>query len=184
MSSRALEQGAGRTVIVPGGGPFADMRPPRAAADRLRRRTPRTAWRSLPWRRSARRSRASPLPSTPAAETAPRSGARSPTARVPVWLPLDLLDGHAEVPESWDMTSDSLAGWLAGKLDAARLIFLKRTTPPSTDAADLAAAGVLDPLTPRFLATIERHEAWLCGPRDLARARRGPCRGDGDRPPH
>jgi dihydroneopterin aldolase len=88
--------------------------------------------------------------------------------KVPVWLPLDLLDGRADVPESWEMTSDSLAAWLAGRLAASRVIFVKRKAPAAPAIAGLVSAGVLDPLTPRFLAE-SGAEAWLCGPHHLAR---------------
>lgn len=83
----------------------------------------------------------------------------------PVWLPLDLLDGHPEIPETWAMTSDSLGAWLAEQLPADRLIFLKRVTVRSAALADLVGAGVLDPLVPRFFGN--GVEPWLCGPRDL-----------------
>ena len=86
----------------------------------------------------------------------------------PVWLPLDLLEGRRDVPETWDMTSDGLAAWLAGQLSAPRLIFLKRILPKLQRLPDLVAGGLLDPLTPRFLAQ-SNVEAWICGPRDLAR---------------
>ena len=66
------------------------------------------------------------------------------------------------------MTSDSLAAWLAGRLSASRLIFLKRAAPRALGMAELVAAGVLDPLVPRFLAG-RGAEAWLCGPRHIAK---------------
>src|SRR5260370_32998581 len=46
--------------------------------------------------------------------------------QVPVWLPTPMALGAAEIPPSWDVTSDSLAAWLAGKSGAARLV---RVTP-------------------------------------------------------
>lgn len=85
---------------------------------------------------------------------------------VPVWLPLDLLEGNPEVPETWDMTSDSLAAWLARRLDASRLIFLKRGAAHSAALADLVREGILDPLAPRLLAGGE-FEIWLCGARHI-----------------
>ena len=63
------------------------------------------------------------------------------------------------------MTSDSLAAWLAGRLSASRLIFLKRAVPANSAVSGLVAAGVLDPLAPRFLADA-KVEAWICGPRN------------------
>jgi len=163
---RAVEQGAGRVVIVPGGGPFADT---------VRREQPHIRYDDRAAHRMALLAMAAfgtALASlSPALTTAPDRAAIRRALRqglVPVWLPFDLLDGHAEVQESWDMTSDGLACWLAGKLSAARLIFLKRKASRLSAVADLAAAGLLDPMTPELLkrSTIP---GWLCVPRDLAR---------------
>ena len=48
--------------------------------------------------------------------------------RTPVWLPSTC--GHPGVRQSlpsWDVTSDSLAAWLAGKLGADALLLIKQT---------------------------------------------------------
>lgn len=162
----ALEQGGGRVVIVPGGGPFADT---------VRREQPRIGFDDHAAHRMALLAMAAfgmALASlSPALSVArDRAAIRNALRRdlVPVWLPLDLLDGHPEIPESWDMTSDALACWLAGRLSAARLIFLKRRARRLSAASDLAAAGLLDPMTPELLNKT-RVAAWLCGPRDLPR---------------
>jgi dihydroneopterin aldolase len=162
----ALEQGGGRTVIVPGGGPFADtVRSEQARIgfdDRAAHRMALLAMASFGSMLASFSNSLKPAESVTAIKRALRSGA------TPVWLAFDLLDGHDDVPESWAMTSDSLAAWLAGRLAAPRLIFLKRAAPKSTVLSDLVAAGVLDPLVPRFLARAKA-EAWICGPRDLSR---------------
>jgi dihydroneopterin aldolase len=161
-------------VIVPGGGPFADS---------VRREQKRIGFDDQAAHRMALLAMAafgtmlasfSPA-LRPAATLAAIKRALAEGA-VPVWLPLDLLDGDADVPASWEMTSDSLAAWLAGRLKASRLIFLKRATPAAMKAADLVAAGVLDPLAPRFLEATKA-EAWLCRPRDIARL--GPALAEG-----
>jgi dihydroneopterin aldolase len=162
----ALEQGAGHTVVVPGGGPFADV---------VRSEQPRIGYDDQAAHRMALLAMAafgtalaslSPTLTTAADRAAIKRALRR--YLVPVWLPLDLLDGHAEIPETWDMTSDAIACWLAGELSAARLVFLKRRAPRLSAAADLAAAGLLDPLTPQLLRRAGV-AAWLCSPRDLDR---------------
>jgi dihydroneopterin aldolase len=163
----SLEKGAGRAVVVPGGGPFADA---------VRREEKRIGFDDRAAHRMALLAMAefgTALASlSPRLETAPNRAAiqRALAAgRTPVWLPLDLLEGQADVPESWEMTSDSLALWLSARLKAERIIFLKRARLPRSAAiAELVAAGVLDPLAPRFLAGTSA-AAWLCGPRQLAR---------------
>lgn len=42
-----------------------------------------------------------------------------------LWLPIDLIEDHSEIPASWDFTSDSIALWLAIKLAAQRLVIVK-----------------------------------------------------------
>jgi dihydroneopterin aldolase len=159
----ALEQGAGRTVIVPGGGPFADC--VRREQGRLRfddqaaHHMALLAMAEFGYALASLSEALVPTASIAALHSALAGGA------VPVWLPLDLLDGRVDVPERWDMTSDSLAAWLADQL-AARLIFVKRAVPRSIAIADLVSKGVLDPLVPAFLARAAV-EAWLCGARDI-----------------
>ena len=46
--------------------------------------------------------------------------------RVPVLLPYDLLYQSDAIPSSWDVTSDSIAAWVAGLAAAQQLILLKR----------------------------------------------------------
>ncbi len=162
----ALERGAGRTVVVPGGGPFADT---------VRREQPRIGFDDRAAHRMALLAMAefgyalaSLSPALrPAADNAAIKSALADRA-VPVWLPLDLLEGRPDIPEIWDMTSDSLAAWLAGDLGASRIIFLKRKTPKVASASGLVAAGVLDPLVPQFAARMKA-AAWLCTPSQIGR---------------
>lgn len=160
----ALEPGRGRTVVVPGGGPFADA---------VRREQPRIGCDDIAAHKMALLAMAQ-LGTALAGLSLVLATAQSLAAirralaadRVPVWLPLDIFDGHPDVPESWDMTSDSLSVWLARRLGAARLIVLKHGSPKSMVASDLASEGVVDPLLPRFLAA-SGVEAFLCGPRQI-----------------
>ena len=62
-----------------------------------------------------------------------------------VWLPDKQLLSESGLNHSWDITSDSLALWLANKLAAEQLIIVKhcQTTPyPSID--ELSKQGILD----------------------------------------
>lgn len=58
-----------------------------------------------------------------------------------VWSPdIDILN-RAGVPNSWDVTSDSLSAWLAAELDAGKLILVK--------SADIPLSATLDELIDR-----------------------------------
>src|SRR5260370_40673337 len=74
--------------------------------------------------------------------------------QVPVWLPTPMALGAAEIPPSWDVTSDSLAAWLAGKIGAERLVLVKQVEPASGTArvADLAERGIVDRAFAKFHA--------------------------------
>jgi aspartokinase-like uncharacterized kinase len=73
--------------------------------------------------------------------------------RVPVWDPSALKSGHPEIPESWEVTSDSLALWLATRLDARTCLLVKSVDPPpGAGPADLARAGLVDAAFPDFAA--------------------------------
>jgi aspartokinase-like uncharacterized kinase len=52
--------------------------------------------------------------------------------RAIVWLPSKMVLADESIPQSWDVTSDSLAAWLAQKLDAQHLILLKSEKPDGT----------------------------------------------------
>jgi aspartokinase-like uncharacterized kinase len=163
----SIGEGGGRAVVVPGGGPFADH--VRAEQQRIGyddRAAHRMALLAMAQFGTAVASLSDRLIPATGVEPIRRALAER---RVPVWLPLDILDGAPGVTESWDMTSDSLAAWLAARLSAERLIFLKRAPAPrSMVVADLVSDGILDPLAPKILADGEV-AAWLCGPRDLGR---------------
>lgn len=73
------------------------------------------------------------------------------TGRPVIWSPdLRELD-RAGIAASWDITSDSLAAWLAGTLGAEALILVK-SAEIAKDAVigELAVAGLVDPAFPRF----------------------------------
>jgi dihydroneopterin aldolase len=84
---------------------------------------------------------------------------------VPVWSPADMVRGAKDIPWSWDVTSDSLAAWLAGRLGAKRVLLVKHADLPAGPlrATDLVADGFLDPAFPRFLRA-SGAEASIAGP--------------------
>ena len=46
-----------------------------------------------------------------------------------VWLPSQMVLADDSIPQSWDVTSDSLAAWLAEKLNAQQLVLVKSDKP-------------------------------------------------------
>ena len=65
--------------------------------------------------------------------------------QVVVWSPLATELDAAGVPASWDVTSDSLAAWLAIQLSAIRLILVKSAQIPVDPTLEqLVTLGVID----------------------------------------
>ena len=76
-------------------------------------------------------------------------------AAVPVWLPGKLLAGQPDIPASWQVTSDSLALWFAGEINAEALVLVKSASNKTSDAGQLVASGYLDEFFPQMLAKTE-----------------------------
>lgn len=137
-------------AIVPGGGPFADaVRTAQSALgfdDALAHRLALDAMGRMAevfCSLEPRLTRAASL------ETVADALARG---RSVVWDPAALKAGCPGIPESWEVTSDSLALWLATRLGAGRCIVEKSAPVPAADAAALAAMGLVDAAFPRFAA--------------------------------
>ncbi|WP_253399454.1 uridylate kinase [Methylorubrum extorquens] len=85
-----------------------------------------------------------------------------------IWDPIALKAGHADIAESWDVTSDSLALWLAGMLGVERCILVKSANLTSqTDPAALARASLVDAAFPRFAAAFPGAIV-IRGPEDIS----------------
>lgn len=85
---------------------------------------------------------------------------------IPVWAPARMASADANIPESWDMTSDSLSVWLAARLGALRLVVVKSCPVPESmraDAAGLAAAGIVDGCFPKAVAECDCDWIVVCG---------------------
>ncbi|MCJ2053128.1 uridylate kinase [Methylobacterium sp. J-070] len=90
----------------------------------------------------------------------PWAGTASATAHV--WNPRLLRAGHRDIPETWDVTSDSLALWLAARMAAERCVLVKSADAPAgRDAVALARSGLVDAAFPAFAARYGgRIEIW------------------------
>jgi 5-(aminomethyl)-3-furanmethanol phosphate kinase len=69
------------------------------------------------------------------------------TAVLDAWAFLQTEEGRsgdARLPQTWDVTSDSIALWTAVRWPAARLILAKSCSPSSTSVRELVAGGSID----------------------------------------
>jgi 5-(aminomethyl)-3-furanmethanol phosphate kinase len=142
---------AGHVVLVPGGGPFADaVRDAQGKIGFDDRTAHHMALLAMDQYGCALASLAKNL--TRAVSTAAIRKALD-RGNIPVWAPTEMVLAAGDIPASWDVTSDSLAAWLAGKLGAACLLLVKRMRPagPCVRATDLVKQGAIDAKFPEFL---------------------------------
>ncbi len=161
----ALAACAGRVVIVPGGGPFADA--VRAAQPRMGFDDGAAHHMALLAMEQYGRALIglncllSPADSADAIRRGLAAG------RVPVWMPARMVLGAIDIAPSWDVTSDSMAAWLAGRFGAGRLLLVKHAELRSGEVRveELAASGIVDNEFARQLR-MNKIAAFILGPSD------------------
>jgi aspartokinase-like uncharacterized kinase len=153
-----------RVLIVPGGGPFADV---------VRDITLRPSDEAAHWMATLGMDQhayliADRLDTAAVVETPPTIAAAIEGGQLPVLAPFRWLSRVDPLPHSWDVTSDSIAAWVAGELSAQLLVLVKppgatgdrlvdgyfqRALPPGADvrivSADTLAPSHLAPSHPR-----------------------------------
>lgn len=144
------------SALVPGGGPFADaVRDTQRRLgfdDRLAHRLALDAMTAM----AEVIQTIEPRLALASSVTELRASLRED--RPSVWAPRDLRAGHLAIRESWDVTSDSLALWLAAELGAARCILFKSADAPADAEADsLTRSGFVDAAFPGFAAKFAGH---------------------------
>jgi 5-(aminomethyl)-3-furanmethanol phosphate kinase len=83
---------------------------------------------------------------------------------IPILAPRLILDriersGQVGPPASWDVTSDTIAAWMALHIGADRLILLKSTPLPSAATrVEAARLGLVDPMLPIVAGPLARVE--------------------------
>jgi aspartokinase-like uncharacterized kinase len=155
-------------IVVPGGAGFADA--VRDADRRLRLRAPTSHRMAILGMEQFGWLLSDLIPGAVRCADLSRVGAGRTTVLLPAALPLDAL------PASWDVTSDSIAAWVADRVGAGRLVLVKGADglyadwPPRGEplarltVAELAAlrAGGVDSYLPTLLEGA-RFETWVIG---------------------
>jgi aspartokinase-like uncharacterized kinase len=155
--------GAGRAVVVPGGGAFADAV---RAAQQRHGFSDRAAHRmALLAMEQYAEMLADMAPALRPAESAAAIAACLGEEGIALWLPRLMVMADPAIAESWVVTSDSLAAWLAHRLGAARLILVKSAAAPMSAPTppELASLGLVDPAFPVY-AEQAPFELVYCGP--------------------
>lgn len=142
--------GAGRVVVVPGGGRFADQA-----------RAAQAHWKFddlhahnmavLGMTQMAQLFHAL-QPQLQLAGSVAQVRTVLAARGVPLWQLLDLLRESPDELTNWDTTSDSLAAWLALQLGAQRLWLVKScVVPADMDVQALADGGIVDRALPGWM---------------------------------
>ena len=125
-----------RLLVVPGGGPFAD------AVRAFERREPLSAdaahWMAILGMDQYAHVLAERITGAALVEEPGALGTILPGAGVAVLAPYRWLRAADVLPHTWGATSDSVAAFVAGALDAARLVLVK-------PASDSTAPELVDP---------------------------------------
>ena len=153
---------ADRIVVVPGGGPFADIvrtMQPTIGYDDL-------AAHDMAMMAMAQFGRALTALSDRLAYCDDLRDIHAVHDRIAVWSPWPGLRGARDVPPSWDITSDSLSLWLARALDVPAVVLVKHRAAPSAGLGSLADEGIVDRAFPGF-ATPYGGTIRIAGPADV-----------------
>lgn len=159
----AVAGSSGPLVLVPGGGPFADQ--VRDAQAHMRFSDQAAHSMAILAMEQMGLALIDMHPRFVAARSISAIEASLADGCIPVWLPYELCRQAGDIPENWDMTSDSLSAWLARQIGAETLLLVKQTDALADSVEALTEAGVVDPLLPDMLG--DKIDLYIAGPQSL-----------------
>jgi dihydroneopterin aldolase len=165
-----LARCAGHAIVAPGGGPFADqVRRTQVVMGFDDHAAHRMALLAMEQFGAAI---CSLEPTLVPASSLRRLRQTLRAGRTPVWMASKMaLEASDRIPPTWQVTSDSLAAWLAGCVGAGRVMLVKHGAPfgEHLNIPDLATREIVDPLFAHYLGAAGA-EAIFVGPTEHARA--------------
>jgi aspartokinase-like uncharacterized kinase len=123
-----------RLAIVPGGGPFADA--VRQMFRRIEIGEDAAHWMAVLGMDQYAHALAARIPNAVLVDAADATTAAVKAGRLPVIAPYRWLRGADPLPHSWDVTSDSIAAWIAGVVRARRIVLIKPADPDRKKLVD------------------------------------------------
>ena len=88
--------------------------------------------------------------------------------RAVVWKPSRMVLADKDLPMNWDLTSDSLAAWLAVKINAEHLLIVKSLSEEidvSIDVNSLVEAGCVDKCFAQYISH-QPFDVWMLAKED------------------
>jgi aspartokinase-like uncharacterized kinase len=119
----AAMSGRERILVVPGGGPFADT--VRELDRRIGLSSQAAHWMALLAMDQYAQVLAERIDGAVLVDQSAAIPGALASGRIPVLAPSRWLRAADVLPHSWDVTSDSVAAFIAGALDASRLLLVK-----------------------------------------------------------
>ena len=163
----AIEQADAPLVVVPGGGPFAEVgrrfQVRLGFDDRAAHEMATLAMEQFGCALANLSERLVGARSMEAIGVAHEAG------RIPVWLPHDMVMADPDIPQDWSVTSDALSAWLAGQFEEANLCLVKLIDVPANSNLDaLTGASIVDDSFASMLRP--GTDLFIAGPLDLVTA--------------
>jgi aspartokinase-like uncharacterized kinase len=154
-------------VIVPGGGPFADQ--VRQAQQKFHFDDSTAHIMALLAMEQFGRMLCGLQPGLVATASITQLQAVLARDETPVWMPTVMAMADPDINHSWNVTSDSLAAWLCGQLEAERLLLVKSLSlgSPNISLEELTEQGVVDSQFSHYLAPYPT-QAMVMADRDYA----------------
>lgn len=112
-----------RLLVVPGGGPFADA--VRAVDRDLGIPADAAHWMAVLAMDQYAHLLAARLPGASVVSSLDQARKALDARRIPVLAPSNWLQNEDPLPHTWDVTSDSIAAWIAGAAGAREIILVK-----------------------------------------------------------
>jgi aspartokinase-like uncharacterized kinase len=134
-----------KIIIIPGGGPFADQ--VRQADEKFSLNHIQVHNMAVMAMQQYGNMLASLSPDLIAANSIDVIYAAWEASKVVIWEPYEMVRDECELEKSWQVTSDSLAVWLASKLKINNLLLVKSTKQvlKKTSLSALTASKCIDP---------------------------------------
>ncbi len=151
---------SGPLVVVPGGGPFADQ--VRQAQQQLQFDDSTAHHMALLAMEQFGHLLCGLQPGLTAATNQTEIDEVLAQGDTPVWMPTRMVMADPTIQHSWDVTSDSLAAWLAGQLSVEKLLLVKSITLDSDSLTleSLMQHDVIDAQFGDFLKQ-SRAQGWI-----------------------
>jgi len=154
-----VEFGAGKLLIVPGGGIFADK--VRDAQQKWKfddKAAHQMALLAMEQYAHLLQSYAPDLRLSDSTEGIDKAISLN---QVPVWLPFKMINTCQNLSANWNITSDSLALWLADHLNAEHTMLVKSLSSKNLNARQLSELAMVDKDFPEFVKTSGATVWWL-----------------------